>query len=208
MALFSCPPLPSAPSSLLPTVCQTALRLSHLTGFATSHRMIYALITSAFKCWAKKSSLCKTNCGGGVGKPAHQHAQHTKAASQQRCQADRSCHSLSPHAIQWEGLCFAKEGKYFADLIPLSASSCRPPQGHMDNADLRSGCCTRHAGKEPQLQQAVPCAMGLHPTVLGVLGLALRTGTIKHPWDIGLMASDLGSSDVAVAVGTRGVSVF
>lgn len=78
----------------------------------------------------------------------------------------------------------------------------------MDNADLRSGCCTRHAGKEPQLQQAVPCAMGLHPTVLGVLGLALRTGTIKHPWDIGLMASDLGSSDVAVAVGTRGVSVF
>lgn len=50
--------------------------------------------------------------------------------------------------------------------------------------------------------------MGLHPTVLGVLGLALCTGTIKHPWDISLMASDLGSSDVAVAVGTGGISVF
>lgn len=170
--------------------------------------MIYALITSAFKCWAKKSSLCKTNCGGGVGKPAHQHAQHTKAASQQRCQADRSYHSLSPHAIQWEGLCFAEEGKYFADLIPFSASSCRPPQGHMDNADLRSGCCTRHAGNVPSCGRQSHVPWGCTPLSWGCWGLALCTGTIKHPWDISLMASDLGSSDVAVAVGTGGISVF
>lgn len=75
-------------SLLLPlsTVCQTVLPLSLLTGFATSHRMIYALITSAFKCRAKKGSLCKNNFCGGVGKVACHCAQQAKAPSQQRRQ--------------------------------------------------------------------------------------------------------------------------
>lgn len=81
----SCSPLALSLLLPLPTVCQTVLPLSLLTGFATSHRMIYALITSAFKCRAKKSSLCKNNFCGGVGEPAHHRAQQAKAPSQQRC---------------------------------------------------------------------------------------------------------------------------
>lgn len=68
----------------LPTVCQTVLPLSLLTGFATSHRMIYALITSAFKCRAMKSSHCKNNFCGGVGKSTRHHTEQAKGPPQQR----------------------------------------------------------------------------------------------------------------------------
>ena len=81
----------------LPTVCQTVLPLSLLTGFATSHRMIYALITSAFKCRAKKSSLCKNNFCGGVGKPARHCTQQAEVPSQQRCRESGAEGRFPPH---------------------------------------------------------------------------------------------------------------
>lgn len=46
--------------------------------------MIYALITSAFKCQAMKSSLCKNNFCGGVGKPTHHRTEQAKGPPQQR----------------------------------------------------------------------------------------------------------------------------
>lgn len=95
------PPLhsPLALSLLLalPTVCQTVLPLSLLTGFATSHRVIYALITSAFKCRAKKSSLCKNNFCGGVGKPARHRARQAKVPSQRRCRESGAEGHFLPH---------------------------------------------------------------------------------------------------------------
>ena len=94
---FALPLRPLPPPLSLPTVCQTVLPLSLLTGLATSHRMIYALITSAFKCRAKKSSLCKNNFCGGVGKPTRHPAQQAKAPSQQRCRESGAEGRFHPH---------------------------------------------------------------------------------------------------------------
>lgn len=56
--------------------------------------MIYALITSAFKGWANKSSLCKNNFCGRCGETHPSSHSAGKAPSQQRCRGRLSHH---PH---------------------------------------------------------------------------------------------------------------
>lgn len=195
--------------------------------------MIYALITSAFKCWATKSSLCKTNFCRGLGKPAHYHAQHTKAPSRQRCwvaslvvfmccvKGSASSGMEKPHGVWAGGTQLA--GEYGA--AHQSWPSYSAPKGAG-----RSAGCTRHAlapfpsllpshEVSPELPKgtaaapgrhaaACPHTAGLQPAVLWVLGLAVHTCLAKHCWDFSLMAISLGSSDAAVAAGIGGLPVF